>query len=392
MDSSSDRGLEDDLEFDNDFQHTPLSDYGAGEAAKESAALDAAKFELEAQQALKSQILILCSALGGADDSGKYVLGLERRVCVRRQRPGGERSDPDLGATAGQGRRLEQSVLPQHSSGRPGASGGADTAAGPGHGAGVCGEDRPLHQAEKIARPVQRPHSQLRGRTVSEKRCWADNSHPEHAQRPAEPQGHGDPKPVSEPVPQRAAHRAGGHDGGSAAQHVQDAAAQRQHAARRQQRGHQFLAHGVRFPRQQGAAVCADDHGGARARVRRARAGERVSRHLLLPALRARPSHCGGAADGRGRVWRCSHRADAGLCSGAREGAQEKAAEQQRDAPRQLRHAAEHSAGRRARADGVWPETADPRRPAGAARCRRFQEGRGGAADGQQEREHAVGL
>ncbi|KAG7849003.1 hypothetical protein KL941_001821 [Ogataea angusta] len=83
MDSSSDRGLEDDLEFDNDFQHTPLSDYGAGEAAKESAALDAAKFELEAQQALKSQILILCSALGGADDSGKYVLGVDALACLK---------------------------------------------------------------------------------------------------------------------------------------------------------------------------------------------------------------------------------------------------------------------------------------------------------------------
>ncbi|KAG7700813.1 hypothetical protein KL951_000928 [Ogataea haglerorum] len=83
MDSSSDRGLEDDLELDNDIQHTPLSDYEAGEATKQSAVSDAAKFELEAQQALKSQILILCSALGGADDSGKYVLGVDALACLK---------------------------------------------------------------------------------------------------------------------------------------------------------------------------------------------------------------------------------------------------------------------------------------------------------------------
>ncbi|KAG7886736.1 hypothetical protein KL938_000389 [Ogataea parapolymorpha] len=83
MDSSSDRGLEDDLDFDNDFQHTPLSDYEAGEATKQSGTFDAAKFELEAQQALKSQILILCSALGGADDTGKYVLGADALACLK---------------------------------------------------------------------------------------------------------------------------------------------------------------------------------------------------------------------------------------------------------------------------------------------------------------------
>ncbi|KAG7882116.1 hypothetical protein KL937_000687 [Ogataea polymorpha] len=83
MDSSSDRGLEDDLDLDNEFQHTPLSDYDAGEATKQSAEFDAAKFEHEAQQALKSQILILCSALGGADDTGKYVLGADALACLK---------------------------------------------------------------------------------------------------------------------------------------------------------------------------------------------------------------------------------------------------------------------------------------------------------------------
>ncbi|KAG7759256.1 hypothetical protein KL911_000393 [Ogataea haglerorum] len=379
MDSSSDRGLEDDLELDNDIQHTPLSDYEAGEATKQSAVADAAKFELEAQQALKSQILILCSALGGADDSGKYVLGVDALACLK-----------DI-------KRWIKVV---------------DDASDSWNVASAC-DDNGLVVNDLIPILVQLParaaesnrafyHSILlaalellvaltRPLVLDTERASAAKIDLYIKLKKSHPQGHRDPQLVSAPVPQRAAHRAGRHNGGAAAQRVQDAAGQRQHAARRERGGHQLLAHGVRFPRQQGAAVCADDHGGAGARVRRARARHRVSRHLLLPALRARPSH-GGGAGRRRRARRCSRRAVAWLRAGARETAQEKAAEQQRDAPRQLRHAAEHSAGRRAGADGVGPETADPRGPARAARRRRVEEGGGGAADGQQEREHALGL
>ncbi|KAH3661238.1 hypothetical protein OGAPHI_006645 [Ogataea philodendri] len=83
MDSSSDRGVEDDLEFEVEENNTPFSEVEDDDGEKTSVAFDASKFEAEAQQALKSQILILCTALGGADVSGKYVLGTDALACLK---------------------------------------------------------------------------------------------------------------------------------------------------------------------------------------------------------------------------------------------------------------------------------------------------------------------